>query len=106
MNNFERMAEMLRASQRKAVQDNTGICAELGTVNGDRSLTVDSIKASIPRGDYLTALPMAAGNATTPAGDPSHNHTVPGLRGIQPGDRVLVIWAGCDPVVTAIVAGS
>lgn len=50
-------------------------------------------------------------------GDGTHSHTNEGshshvvlvggtIRGVQPGDRVLVIWVGTEPVVVDIVVNS
>jgi len=100
------MAEMLWGSQREIVRGSAVTAVELGRVNGDGSLSVKSIQDPIPRGDYLVALPLAAGDSTTVAGEYSHSHTVPGLRGLRPGDWVLVAWAGRDPVIAAIVVSS
>ncbi len=68
---------------------------ELGTINADLSLAVDSLKDAILKGDYLLALRL-----TAPAIPPGP------LRGIRRGDRVLVAWVSGQPIVTEIVTGS
>lgn len=58
-----------------------------------------------------------SGSHSQREGDGTHSHTNEGphvhvvlvgetIRGIQPGDRVLVIWAGTEPVVVDIVVNS
>lgn len=49
------------------------------------------------------------GSHSHPASEGAHVHDVPlpsTLRGLAPGDRVLVIWCGNDPVVTDILQSS
>lgn len=101
MDNIGRLAEVLRAREVRLVQGSAAPAGELGTVNSDHSLSVASLKTPIPKGDYLTALPLAVPNETETA--ERHSHTVPSLRPPRPGDRVLVLWAGREPVVVAVV---
>lgn len=101
MNQFDRLAEVLRAREVKLMQGSAAPAVELGTVNSDGSLSVRSLQSPIPQGDYLVALPLAAANVTETAD--RHTHKVPSLRGLRPGDRVLVLWASGEPVAAAIV---
>ncbi len=104
---------------------------ELGTVNEDLSISVDSLKGTVPKGDYLVSLHL-----TVPSGDllhsketahehnggghsqyvgsglhlhndGIHSHVLPNeFRGLCPKDRVLIAWAGGQPVVVDILTSS
>lgn len=102
MNHFDRLAEVLRTRESLALRGSAAPAAELGSINSDYSLSVKSLQTPIPKGDYLLPLPLSAGNMTDTAD--RHTHTVPSLRGLRPGDRVLVLWADGEPVVAAIVS--
>ncbi len=84
---------MLRV--RKAGDERT---LELGTIGDDLSLAVDSLKDAIPKGDYLLALRLTDRGYSQILSEP--------VRGIRPGDRVIMAWVGGQPIVMDIVAGS
>lgn len=84
-NNMDRLGNVLSSRMLKTTNANSGVAVELGVVNSDLSVTPDSLQAAIPQGEYMINLL---------------------LDGIKSGDRVLVAWAGNEPVVLAIVTGS
>ncbi len=106
MDNLTAFGELLNQQMqnvRKAGEERT---LEFGTIGDDLSLTVDSLKDVIPKGDYLLALRLTAltGDRLTSS---EHTHVLPEpLRGIRPGDRVIVAWVGGQPIVMDTVAGS
>ena len=89
---------------------------ELGTVNPNLSITPDSLRVAIPKGDYMVNILLTGGRTTSTNGahnvhtDGSagaHSHELPAsYRGLQSGDRVLMVWCGNEPVVLAIVKSS
>ena len=101
---------------------------ELGNIMGDMSLKVDSNPANpFPPFDYMVCRhywldesesppftktkkaglhqhPIASNHQHPEAGLHEHIGLFPkGLRPIEPGDRVLVVWAGSEPIVVDIV---
>ena len=91
---------------------------DLGVVNDDLSITPDSLRIPIPKGDYMVNLMLTGEKITEAAGAHAghgesgytaggHSHNLPrSLRGIEPGDRVLIIWSGNEPIVIALLASS
>ena len=79
--NLERLGAVLAGRMQEIVRANRSLTAELGTIEQDKGLAPDSLRAAIPQGEYL-------------ADDR--------LR-LVPGDRALVIWTGGEPVVVASV---
>ena len=126
--NVQRLGETLAARMNKTAGAAIPMTLDLGVINSNLSLTTDSMKVPIPKGDYMINL-MLAGSFTTSSsththdggshgghmgGDGSHSHSggahthqLPGeFRGPQAGDRVLVAWCGNEPVVIAVVVSS
>lgn len=88
---------------------------ELGTIQGDLSLSVSSLRTPIPKGDYMLALTLTGDFLTedqspscSEGGTCTHNHRLPEneFRSIRAGDRVLVAWCGNEAVVISIVVAS
>lgn len=119
MNQLTALAELLSKQMQTIRKAGNSLLLELGRIQSDLSLSVDSLKDSIPKGDYLLSLSLtgltgenlhseaishlhSGGEHTQQTGngfhtheDDSHTHVLPApLRGIKPGDRVLVVWAG------------
>lgn len=130
--NIQRLGETIDGRMKKAAGAAVPTSIELGVINSNLSLTTDSLKAQIPRGDYMVNLLLAGQEEETSSeehkhsggdhnhgwvGDSSsgggahsheggeHKHTVT-LRGLKAGDRVLVAWCGHEPVVIAVVVSS
>jgi hypothetical protein len=87
---------------------------ELGTIQYDMSLKLDTFGVTIPQGHYLVCRSLTLQDPmvqTSQAGDPAHTHDVPvppQLTPLKPGDRVLVAWVnqGTDPVVVDVVVST
>ncbi len=95
MDNITAFSELLNKQIHRVSNAGRERVLEFGTIGDDLSLAADSLKDTIPKGDYLLAMRLTA------SAKPSEP-----LRGIRRGDRVLVAWVGGQPVVTEIVTGS
>lgn len=93
---------------------------DFGEIQGDMSLLTNRFPCPIPQADYmvcrqlalgrdgdtLTETPISGEHPNHTAGDGKHRHNIPipeKMRSVQPGDRVLVAWAGDDPCVIDII---
>lgn len=127
--NIQRLGETLHGRMTKTASAAQSTSLELGTIASNLSLTTDSLKTPIPKGDYMVNLMLASSTYNTSStghshsggthgghmgGDGQHSHSggehthrLPdGFRQLQAGDRVLVAWCGNEPVVIAIVVSS
>ena len=107
--NMQRFGAALENRMKKTARGATHTTIELGVVNSNLSITTDSLRVPIPRGDYMVNLAMTGGVQTSSVSmnGTTHSHSIPStFRGLQAGDRVLVAWCGNEPVVIAIVVGS
>lgn len=133
MNNMQRLGDVLATRMKKTSAAAVPTTIELGTINGNLSLTTDSLPTPIPKGDYMINL-MLAGNSYRTSSEThshsggshshsgsdhshsggshshdggAHSHELPSaFRSLKAGDRVLVAWCGYEPVVIAIVVSS
>lgn len=120
------------SSQMQSVQKaGDTISVDLGRINPDWSLAVDRLQDTIPKGEYLLALHLTgktgeelqtlsaahthsggehaqySGSGAHSHSDGDHFHVLPEpLRGLKPGDRVLVAWVGFQAVVLDLVVSS
>ena len=102
--NTQRLGATLAKRMKRTADAAVPIGTELGVVNSNLSITTDSMKDSIPKGDYMVNL-MLTGSRSISNGN--HSHELPNsFRGLRAGDRVLVAWCGDEPVVIAIVTSS
>ena len=76
-NNIQRLGNMLTERMLKTANAAVGVYTEMGIINENMTLTPDSLQADIPQEDYL----IQAGQK------------------VQSGDRVLIAWAGSNPIV-------
>lgn len=133
MNNMQRLGNVLADRMKNTSAAAVPMTLELGTINGNLSLTTDSIPTPIPKGDYMINLILASdtyntsseshshsgGSHSHSGGDHSHSggshshdggehsHELPSVfRTLKAGDRVLVAWCGNEPVVIAVVVSS
>lgn len=103
--NMQRLGELLAGQMKRTSAAAVPTTVDLGTINGNLSLTLDSLPAQIPKGDYMVNLMLTGGSHTTETDE--HSHELPGgFRSLKDGDRVLVAWCGNEPVVVAIVVSS
>ena len=104
-NNYQRLGATLAERMKKTSDAAVPLTIELGIVNSNMSITTDSLKVQIPKGDYMVNLALTGGGST--GSTDGHKHSLPtAFRGLQSGDRVLVAWCGNEPVVVAIVVSS
>lgn len=117
--NMKRLGNTLASRMKATSAAAIPTTIELGIINSNLSLTTDSLRVPIPKGDYLMNLTLAGDSYLTSSethlhegedhshdgGD--HSHALPSVfRSLQEGDRVLVAWCGNEPVVVAIVVSS
>lgn len=108
-NNLQRLGAELASRMKKTAGAAVPVTVELGTINQNLSLSVDSLNTPIPKGDYMVNLIFAAGEYETSSsyGVDGHSHRLPSVfRALKPGDRVLVVWCGFEPVVTCVITKS
>lgn len=129
MNNMERLGNTLDGRMKRTSGAAVPTFIELGIINKNLSLTTDSLKSPIPKGDYMVDIRLTSptyntsstthshsggthGGHSVGTGDHSHSggahtHRVPEeFRALEAGDRVLVAWCGNEPVVISIVVSS
>lgn len=101
--NMNRLGDILTRRMLRAVKSNTQATLELGTINGDLSLSVDGLSGRIARGDYMVDVRLTHDDyKTNEAADHAHRLPSP-FRSLNSGDRVLVAWVGFEPIIVAIV---
>ena len=127
-NSIQKLGDILASRMVKTAEGAVPTTIELGTIGTNLSLTTDSLKATIPRGDYMVNLALASKTyrtseeSHTHSGgeheqkeydgahtheDGEHDHRLPeAFRGLAVGDRVLVAWCGFEPVVIAVLVSS
>ena len=128
--NMQRLGATLADRMKKTSAAAIPTTIELGTIGSNLSLTVDSLRAPIPKGDYMINSTLSGYATTSEAGAHdghidgdlmangtggssgigpgtsiagAHSHGLPVLKS---GDRVLVAWCGNEPVVVAVVVSS
>ena len=127
--NMQRLGDTLAGRMKKTASGAIPTTVELGIINANLSLTTDSLKSPIPKGDYMVDIRLkcstyqtsqethshsggghgghlsGSGSHSHDGGD--HDHRLPEeFRPLQAGDRVLVVWCGNEPVVTNILVSS
>lgn len=82
--NTQRLGNLLSDGMKRTVRANQSVTLELGSINSDLSLKTDSLTGNIRPSDYMVDNRFKASP-------------------LLPGDRVLVAWAGGEPVIVAVV---
>lgn len=101
--NMKRLGDVLSGRMQKTAKSNTQPTLELGTINGDMSLSVDGLSGRIARNDYMVDVRLTQKDYDTEKTD-DHAHRLPSaFRRLRAGDRVLVAWVGYEPIIVAIV---
>ena len=125
----DRLCAALTGQMIRSAKGNQPMGPELGVIGPRMSLIPDSLRQPIPKGSYLVNLTLThadylvgatththdggshgghtGGSGTHTHDGGSHTHRIPDVfRGLQEGDRVLLIWCGNEPVVLAVVTES
>ena len=112
--NIQRLGSVLanRMKQTSAAAVPTTI--EMGTINGSLGLILDSLPTPVPKGEYMINLHligvdewMANNRGIRDCSECDCKLELPPqFRDIKAGDRVLVVWAGNEPIIVAIVVSS
>ena len=104
---IEALGNLMVQQTQRIFNGNERLVACLGSVNGDLSLAIDGMGGDVPKGQYMVSLHLTRPETVTSAAADGHTHEVSTeLRGLKGGDRVLVVFAGKEPVVTDIVMSS
>lgn len=101
--NIQRLGNALSSQMKKTADAAVPTTLELGSIRDNLSLTTDSLRSLIPRGEYMVNLMLTG---TEDSGGGGGYELPANFRGIKDGDRVLVAWCGNEPVVVAIVISS
>ncbi len=130
--NMQRLGNALTNRMRRTANAAVPTTIELGVINGDMSLTTDTLNGNIDPKDYMVDLRLThenyfsynelnssasaphhheggehsqmSGDGRHTHDDGLHDHRVPSVfRRLQAGDRVLVAWVGHEPIVVAIL---
>lgn len=127
--NLQRLGTELASRMKKTAGAAVPVTVELGIINKNMSLTVDSLKTPIPKGGYMVDIRFTSNNYNTSeeshthdggshgghetgGGDHrhsggEHSHRLPPVfRALTAGDRVLVVWCGFEPIVVSIITKS
>lgn len=107
--NIEAMGLMLDSQMKRVSRAAVPVTVELGKITSGGGLKIDSFPNVIPRGEYMVDLRLTTSTQITTEEASGHKHgaTLPSqIRPLNSGDRVLVIWAGNEPIVVATVVGS
>ncbi len=130
--NLQRYGDVLASRTKKTANAAVPLYLELGKIESNLYLKVDSVKDPIASDQYLISLSLTHENyfsynemnssAAAPHhheggthaqkggsghhthDDGLHDHRIPSVfRKLQEGDRVLVAWCGAQPVIVDIV---
>ena len=129
MDNKQRLGNILDGRMKITSAAATSVPVELGTINSNLSLTTDSLRGAIPKGQYMIDSRLCcdtyntsntthshsggshggheSGSGTHTHDGGAHAHRLPSnFRELKAGDRVLVVWSGNEAIVVAIVVAS
>ena len=111
--NIQRLGNTLAGRMKTTAARAIPTTMELGTITQSMSLVTDSLRSSIPKGEYMVNILLTADAYRTTEeqsktdDEEKHSHSLPDtFRGLQAGDRVLVAWCGHDPIVICILTSS
>ena len=123
--NTKRLAKVLANRMKDTSNAAVRTTVELGTYNMDGSITPDSLRVRIPKGEYMInfmltddtftssdTISISGGEHVQKEGSGYHEHNNVGehshkvplkLQPLIAGDRILIAWCGTEPVVIAKV---
>lgn len=84
--NMQKLGSILTDRMKRTASATFKVGMELGTINGDMSLSTDSLQSTIPAGAYMVNVKL--------------------IDEIRVADRVAVAWCGNEPVIVAVVVSS
>lgn len=98
-------------SQRMKKESESPLALDFGEIQGNGSLVTNTFPVPVPKGDYSVCRQVTLGNTgeplTTTSGNTVLSVVVPEkMRGLMPGDRVLVAWVQNEAVVVDLVTSS
>ena len=117
-NGATKLATALQKRMSSVYQHDSKVFLELGKITSSMGLKLDNFSHTIPSGDYMICKSLKLPTVKTSSVDGhshstdsgqsgsagSHSHTVDlGQNTLYPGCRVLVGWAGGEPVVIDVV---
>lgn len=107
MDGIEQFGNLLNQRTKEVLNGNQKLSVGLGRINSDLSLAVDGMEGHVPKGQYMLSRHLTFPETIDTAAASGHSHEVKtGLRGLKSGDRVLIAWAGNEPVIIDIILGS
>ena len=77
----DELAKTINKQVKRIYRENKSIVAEIGSITKVNGLAVSSLSDIIPHGEYMTNRDIT----------------------LTEGDMVLVVWAGNEPIVTAVI---
>lgn len=130
--NLQRYGDIIASRAKKTANASVPLFLELGKIESNLYLKVDSVKDPIASDQYLISLSLThenyfsynemnssaaaphhheggthaqrSGSGYHTHDDGLHDHRIPSVfRRLKPGDRVLVAWCGVQPVIVDIV---
>ena len=101
--NIQRLGNTLANRMKKTADAAVPTTLELGRIRDNLSLTTDSLRSLIPKGEYMVNLMLTC---TEGNGGDGGYELPSNFRGLKEGDRVLVAWCGNEPVIIAVVVSS
>ncbi len=99
-------------SSRIKKENASPLVLDFGEIQVNGSLVTNTFPVPIPKGDYSVCRQLTLGNTgtqltTTAERPPQHSVVIPEkMRGLLPGDRVLVAWVQNEAVVIDIITSS
>ncbi len=100
------LARVLQNRTNEIVSANSEVVIDFGTIQDDYSLMTNLYPYAIKRGDYAVTRSLqlgSAGGTLTTTADGVAVLIPESMRGISPGDRVLVAWSKSTPVVIDLI---
>lgn len=95
-----KLAATLQSRMQRVNQHGSTTFLELGRITSSNGLKLDNLPTEIPSGNYLICNSLKMGTITIgEANGHTHSVEVGNSNSISAGSRVLVGWAGGNPVV-------
>lgn len=102
-----RLANVLSTRMKKEIGDS--LVLDFGEVQANGNLVTNTFPVPVPKGEYSVCRQLTLGSSGErfTSTDDSHGVLLPEkMRGLAPGDRVLVAWVNSEAVVIDIILNS